>query len=475
MSLFLEDFDQWYEHFSEASPQEQYQCLLDVISKPIPLEFAEDVDLASLLIDVECLLEDNNLIEQALAFTTILQEQQPDLYQQEFYYFDNFPIRVALFNQELALVDPALARYRQNPVKSIDFLLPMLDDLRFYDDRKQAVEISRAVYKPVATSRDLLGGSADALGAVVIADLLEQAYGQIQQGQSVDWENWRQDAKSFDFQGTPEVQQEIIQNLSGQVLDGPEIIRLFQKQLDSVFPQLALRFNIHMANQYQLSFVCSQAIWSAVMGALDERDLSKKQLSHPDRFFSINAKELERYVVQLIGGFLSSRQAKGFATLWGIPHVYDFLRMAGVITDSVYESAIQVVTNHKKTLLDHWQGPLWRYSFIHRWGKPVCQTETDFETEAKRFADTFNQSEPLSTEPSEKDDWGTMFSDVAGKMAPKQANQKPSSISKAPAESPAPVKPFKPTKSRKSPLQEIKSLGKKGKGAKKKKKKGKGF
>lgn len=474
MSVFLDDFDQWYEQFSEASPQEQHQCLLEIISKPIPLEFAEDVDLASLLIDVECLLEDNNLIEQALAFTTILQKQQPELYHQEFYYFDNYPIRVALFNQELALIAPALARYRQNPVKSIDFLLPMLDDLRFYDIREQAVEISRAVYKPVATSRDLLGGSADALGAVVIADLLEQAYGQIQQGQSVDWENWEQDAKSFDFQGTPEVQQEIIQNLSGQVLDGLEIIRLFQKQLDSVFPQLSLRFTVHMANQYQLSFVCSQAIWSAVMGALDERDLPKKQLSHPDRFFSISAKELERYVVQLIGGFLSSRQAKGFATLWGIPHVYDFLRTAGVITDSVYESAIQVVTNHKKTLLDHWQGPLWRYSFIHRWGKPAYQSEADFEAEAKRFADTFNQSESLSTEPAEKTDWDAKFSDVAGKIAPNLTKQQSSSVSKAPAKSPSPAKPFKSAKSRKSPLQEVKALGKGGKGAKKKKK-GKGF
>ena len=244
----------------------------------------------------------------------------------------------------------------------------MLDDLRFYDARDQAVEVSRAVYTPVATSRDLIGGSADTFGTVVIADLLEQAYRKIQQDQSVDWEVWGQDAKLFDFEKTPEIQEEIVQNLSGQVLDESEIIALFQKQLGAVFPQLSLRFNIHMAKQYQLSFVCSQALWSAVMSFLEERNLSKKQLSHPDLFFSINAKNLERYVSQLIGGFLSSRQSKGFATLWGIPHVYDFLRMAGVITDSVYESAIRVATNHKGTLLKHWPGPLWRYSFIHLWG-----------------------------------------------------------------------------------------------------------
>ncbi len=467
MSLFLDDFDQWYEQFSEASPQEQHQCLLEIISKPIPFEFAEDVDLASLLIDVECLLEDNNLIEQALAFTTILQEQQPELYQQEFQYFDNFPIRVALFKRELDFIAPALDRYQQEPVKSIDSLLPMLDDLRFYDARNQAFKISRAVYKTVATSRKLMGGSEDEFGAVVMADLLEQAYNQHQQGSPVDWEAWAQEAQPFCFENTPEIRQEIAQNLSGQMLDGPKIIALFQKEPSAVFPQLSLRFNIHMAERHQLSFVCSQAIWSAVMSFLEERDLSKKQLSHPDFFFSINVKHLDRYLGGLIGGFLSSYQAKGFATLWGIPHVYDFLCTAGIITDSIYESAIQVATNLQGTLLKNWQGKLWRYGFIHRWGKPAYQAEADFEAEAKRFADTFNQSEPLSNEPVEKSKWEAKVSDMAKKMAPKQ---QPSSVSKAPAESPTPVKPFKPMKSRKSPLQEIKALGKKGKGAKKKKK-----
>ena len=116
MSLFLEDFDQWYEHFSEASSQEQHQLLLEAISKPIPLVFAKKEDIVSWLIDVQCDLEGNNLIEQALAFTEIFQQQQPELYQQEFYYFDNFLIRVALFNRELELIAPELARYQQNPV-----------------------------------------------------------------------------------------------------------------------------------------------------------------------------------------------------------------------------------------------------------------------------------------------------------------------------------------------------------------------
>jgi hypothetical protein len=477
-SNFLENFDQWYEHYSEASPQAQHQLVLEVISEPIPLDFAVKQDITSILIDVEGLLTGNNLIDQALAFTKIFQQQQPELYQQEFYYFDNFPIRVALFKRELDAMDAALVRYQQEPIKSIDSLLPMLDDLRFYDARAQAVKVSRAVYTPVSTSSKLLEGSEDGLGAVIIADLLEQAYQQIQQGDPVDWEAWGQEAASFTFENTPELRQEIAQNLAGQVLSGPELIALFQKQPHRLFPPLSLRFNMQMADQHQLSFVCSQSIWSAVMSFLDERELSKKQFSHPDHFFSINAKDLDRHVGGLIGGFLSFYQAKGFAILWGIPYVYDFLRSTGIVKESVYDSAIKVATDLQQVLLQHWQGPLWRYSFIHRWGKPVHQTTADFEAEAKRFADSFYDSEPLGTEPSEKPDWEAKIADLAEKAAQKIAfdreTEKKSLSEQELAEPPAPVKPFKTPKPRKSPLKEAEALAKKSKESKKRKK-GKGF
>ena len=104
--------------------------MLGIVSSPIPLDYAVETDFVSILIEVQGLLEGNNLLEHALIFyRNTSKKQQPALYQQEFYYFDNFPIAVCRFSvEELSLMDEALARYKQDPVKSIDELLPILDD-----------------------------------------------------------------------------------------------------------------------------------------------------------------------------------------------------------------------------------------------------------------------------------------------------------------------------------------------------------
>ncbi|MEM9091435.1 MAG: hypothetical protein AAGC93_22185 [Cyanobacteria bacterium P01_F01_bin.53] len=480
MSLFFEDFDQWYEAYETASPQVQYETVLEIISKPFPFDYAVETDFASILIEVQGLLEGNNLLKQALSFTATFQAQQPELYQKEFYYFDNFPIRYALFNRVLSQCDEALTRYKQEPVKSIDELLPILDDLRFYDAREQSVDLSRVVYQPVATSSKLLGGSEDAFGSVVIADMLGQAYTALQQGDAVDWEAWGKEAAPFSFENTAELQQEVAQILTGERLSPPALVALFQKTPDVALRQLSLRFIVKMSGQNQLSFVCSQAIWSAVMRFLSERKLSKKQLGHPDRFFAFDFKELDRYVGALMGGLLSFRQSMGFAVIWGLPHVYEFLRSEGVIDVSVYDSAIATATEFKALILKNWADPLWRFSFIHRWGKPEYQTDEDFAQEVQRFASTIEDAKPLSTEPTEPPDWDKMLTDVAGTMAKKiSANagvgSPATSMSSQPAQPAANLKSPKPSKPKKSPLKEAKSLNKAKGGNKKKKKKRKGF
>ena len=126
---------------------------------------------------------------------------------------------------------------------------------------------------------------------------------------------------------------------------------LFQEEPEIALRQLSLRFNVKMAAQNQLSFICSQAIWSAVIGFLGERQLSKKQLSHPDRFFDFDLKALDRYIGRLMGNLFSFRQSMGFAVIWGLPHVYDVLRAEAVIEEAVYDSVIAITTDFQAQCL----------------------------------------------------------------------------------------------------------------------------
>lgn len=160
--------------------------------------------------------------------------------------------------------------------------------------------------------------------------------------------------------------------------------------------------------------------------------------------------------------------------------MYDFLKAEGVIGVSVYDSAIAIASDFKALMLKNWADPLWRFSFIHCWGKPNYQTDEDFAKEVQRFANTIEDAKPLSTEPTELPDWDKMLTDVAETMAKKiSANagvgSPATSVSSQPAQPEANCKSPKTSKPKKSPLKEAKALNKAKSGNKKKKKKRKGF
>jgi hypothetical protein len=402
MSLFLTDFDQWYDTYEAASPAQQHEMVLEAISQPIPIAYAKEIDLGMILIEVWEPLFSHNLIDAALTFVTTLQQQQPELYQQEFQYFDDMLVTYYLFQDDLTQVQSALERFKTHPVQGIDSLITVLKDLQFYQAKELVVDLCRQVYQPIATSHKLIGGSEVEFGTVVFSDLLEQAYHQHQQGVPVNWEELWAEVAQFDFKPTPEIQAEVIQNLTAGIEADSTFFATFETDRASLLPQLSLGFCRYMADQQQMSFICSQAIWSEILEFLEEHDRSKKPLTHPDRYFALDQNKLDRHVAQLVGGLLSPRQPNAFALLWGIPYLYEFLRSQHVIQDSVYQEALSIAANLKAQLINVLSRSLWQYDFVHRWQRPEGIPSDVFVAESERFKSSLEQVEPLSDQPIER-------------------------------------------------------------------------
>lgn len=408
-----------------------------------------------------------NLIDEALSFTARIEQQQPELYRKEFYYFDTFQVSYALFRGAPDQAKPALERFKQDPVASIDFLLPLLADLRYYDARALAVDLSRAVYTPVATSSKLFGGSEAELGTVIVLDLFEQAYDQLRAGSTVDWETVRKQAAAFGFDNAR--QGEVVNGLTRQEADS-DLAKAFKQDHHAALRQLSWRFITSMAEQRRLSFICAQAIWETVLEFIDGRELPKRQRQQPDSYFAIAPDELDRNAAQRLGGLLSLCQSSAFALVWGMPHVYDFLLAENVISERIYQRAMAAVADIKALLLEHWSTSLWRYSFVHRWGKPQTLTEAEFAAEAAQFAAAIEQSTPLSDDSQESVSFQgglqQMTEQLLGNFEESvqaESGQEQDQAMPAPAATPPAVAARKPPKPRKSPLQEAKALNKKAK------------
>jgi hypothetical protein len=50
MSLFLTDFEQWYDAYEAAAPSQQYGLIQAAIAQPIAVEYAEENDFGRVLL-----------------------------------------------------------------------------------------------------------------------------------------------------------------------------------------------------------------------------------------------------------------------------------------------------------------------------------------------------------------------------------------------------------------------------------------
>jgi hypothetical protein len=330
----------------------------------------------------------------------------------------------------------------------------------------------------VATSRDLIGGSEVEIANLIVFNQFDQAYQQLRQGQTVDWQALRTEGVKFGYVEKDSLWEEIQDHLTRPFAVDENFEKQFKKDRGLVLRHLLMEFCRTMRDQHGMSFVCSRVLWQAILDALDAQEIPAKQRKVPNGYFAIQQPKLDRYVAQLLGGFLSMQQAKGLAIVWGMPLLYEFLLERNIISAHVAEKAIATAQEFKPQLVKGLKKQLWQYDFVHRWPRPDYVSEEDFTAEAEQFRATMTQSTPLSDEPNPSPfPWLRDIPDLPKEDLTQSANSTPSEEKPAQpaAVPPQPQRTWKSPKPKQSPLQEAKALGQAKSKKSKKKKSGGGF
>lgn len=417
MALSVTDPEQWYTVYEEASVKQQYEMLLDALAQPLTPDIIEDLDLAMLLAMMRDELVHTNQLEKAVALIHALHEQQPELHQEEFPFLDNLLIEYFLYQDDLEQVREGLGQFLKNPAEDIDQTLITLDYLKLYDARILAIELCQAAYEPVKESPKAIRASEMAFSNVLLYDQMQCAYEQLQHGETVDWDAFLEKSVQYGFPKKPKWMAEIQQNLTTELENNPAFLAQFKRDRSTALQAISVRFYQYMAEQKQVSFICSSAIWKAVISFLDNRQTLRKKLSQPELYFAFEQEELDRSLTQMIGGLLSMAQATGFGLLWGIPYVYDFLLAKQFISNEVYQQAMDSTNALKAMILENYP-KLWRFDFVHRWQPPDSVSVEAFEAEASQFAASLEPVTPLSEEPGKGVTHQTFIDNLKQHMPP---------------------------------------------------------
>lgn len=502
---FIDNFDEWYEAFLEASPLEKYEVVRDLVAEPIPFELATDFELGDVLLDVLGLLEVNNQIKAIVELTESIRQHQPELFEKEFYYLDSMDIELAALCEvrgnpsktvPTLYLEEWLALYSQYPVESVDTLLRVLNTLCCYDLRSHALTLCEAAYEPLKTAPHLIGNAEANCAVLLSVDALERFYHQLEQGESVDWKAWQVQAKSYDMEVPDDHIRKIASGLCGEPLSTPnaeEIVtskkikrkttKKQQKEIEDTWHdfllQLSYRFYVHMAEYHGLSFVCSQSIWRPIIVMFMERDLYPAICENAETFFVLIDDTLDRLITAARPAFFESERYSEAIALWGLPHFYDMLKSIGMIEAPLHEVAMETIERRQEAFLGEFGEYRWPLSFVHCWGKPFGVSVETFEAQKEAFVRSLDSSTPLSEAPEDPPDFTPALEelrDALSLLADEDTDEWGDSFEEEPttsAPSLAPSLGRGKQKKKKSPLQEAKALGSSKKKAKKEK--GKGF
>jgi hypothetical protein len=417
MTLSVTDPEQWYTAYEAASVKQQYEMLLETLAQPLTPDFIEDIDLGMLLAIMRDALVDKNQLEKAVALIHALHQQQPELHQAEYPFLDNLLIEYFLYQSEPEQVREGLNQFLLNPVEDIDQTFITLDYLKLYDARDLAIELCQAAYEPIKNSPNAIRGTEMELSNVLLYDQMQTAYKQLQQGEAVNWEALTEMAVQYGFPKKAKWLAEIQHNLTVEVENNAAFLAQFKRDREAALRTLAVGFCRDMAEQKQVSFICSSAIWKAVTSFLEERQLPRKKFSQPESYFAFEQEELDRAVTQMIGGLLSMAQAVGVGLLWGVPYVYDFLLAKQIIPEVVHQQAIASSTALKAMFTESFPHR-WRFDFVHRWQPPDSISPEEFEAEAAQFAASLEPVEPLSEEPGKGATFAAMVESLKQQLPP---------------------------------------------------------
>jgi hypothetical protein len=310
----------------------------------------------------------------------------------------------------------------------------------------------------VENSSKVIGGAEAELAGVILMDLMDSAYENIKQGRAVDWNQFLEEVKKYGYEADQEWIDDIQRDLKEDIEVNEQFFQGLKKQESRriILRSLSVEFHKYMSDKKQVSFICSQGIWENVLHFLiDYRELKKKQLAHPHSIFGFSQKELDRFLGQQIGSLFSFAQAQGFAALWGIPYLYDFLGAKEIIDPKIHQQALTSVKKLKEELMEGFP-ELWKYDFVHRWSPPDSISPADWEAEVQKFAASKEEVKSLSDEPQSST--RELFLSQLDSFLEQQESSDSKSTETETAVSSPPVKFSKPRKKKKSPLMEAAKL-----------------
>lgn len=351
----------------------------DFFAKELPQEFIDHYDVGEVILETRGHQETAKNFGNVIKFTDILQNNQRQLYNEYFQYFDDFLIDYHCFRQDSLNVHKAFTLFMDNPLHDYDKYLLGFKKILFY---QQSDLIEQAILKnfsEVYKSDDLMGNAEYDLAICMLYIQLQEIYEK--NDNILNRSAFSSSLSEYNFEFEDDFLSALDTGILKPMLDANELRDLFKRDKKSAIIIIQGYFLRDM-HKKGFAFYLSGKIWDKMLEFWHENNRSKKTA---DTFFKVKIELFEKYLAGFSSDMFLDNKSEMIAILWGSVYIYDFFYKSNIISEEIFHDFIQSTKELKGKIIGQYTPDLWNSNFIHSWKKPDCISETEFLEENKIF------------------------------------------------------------------------------------------
>jgi len=390
------DFADFWDICLDEDFVKHYETFKAVFSKELPARIAEEYEVGEVLIEFISHYEGAKEYAKIVEFTDILAAHNPEFLTEVAPYFDEFLIGYFCYQGQTERLDAPIRRFLSNPLEHYELFIKSLQLLIYYGYADQVKAIIGQVYSEVRDSGKLLAGAERELAMYRFYQELERVYIHYDEEMVFEWEVFRKDLQAFDFKFKDE---SLLKELG-------EILRLslwevriglspaFKYNRTEALSRLGKCFLVYMRER-GVSFAVSSDIWDNLVAYWEDR----RGISSLEIHFSLRPASFKEYLLKK-SGFILDYRFYSVMILWGSTYVYDFLKATELIDETSWENTQKGIRKLKEALIQEDPDNLWKYSFVHGWGKPDFLSEEEWQQEQVTFREYHAKFADKKSKPS---------------------------------------------------------------------------
>jgi hypothetical protein len=371
--------EQFWDKYINENNLDIFDIACDFFSKELPENFIEEYDAGEVIMEVSGAQENAKNFDDVFKFLNILQKHQPQLYQEEFQYFDDFLIDYHCFLKQESEVMKSFSNFISNPLQDVDKYLVSFKKIMFY---QHTALLNQAISENFETIRDaegLMGMAEYGLAMSKFYMILQEIY--ILQQEKIDIELYSSMLEKIEVKIDDKYISALETGLFGHQFDLDNLNELFIEDNKNTINILRASFLRYM-HEKKFEFYLSGWIWDNLLEYWNEINKSKKSIEIQ---FSIKEASFEKFLSSLASSMFFNNTPVMIAILWGSVYVYDFLNAKQIISDKKHNEFIEISRKLKGKAIGRFSDDLWNANFVHSWEKPNSISETEFLEENKIF------------------------------------------------------------------------------------------